>query len=260
MAQPWFPLYPTDYLADTRDLSAAAHGVYLLLLMESWIRGPLPDSPKRLRRWAADAPEKVVMMVLQRHWILKSDGWVNNRLEIERDKARAFSERQKANIIKRWSIPRYDSGITRAIPEPYQDDTRAPDPQPQPQEDLRSPPDSASDKSEATSVGVITAPKGRADPCPYQAIADLWNETCGAAGLPRCEKLTETRRRHVKARWCNGLGELPGWGKFFRYILESDFLAGRAPTRGRAPFRASFDWVVKPENYAKIYEGRYHAD
>jgi hypothetical protein len=89
----------------------------------------------------------------------------------------------------------------------------------------------------------------------------LWNETCGAAGLPRCEKLTEARKGHMRARWGNGLGELPGWKRFFEYILESDFLTGQTPTiKGRPPFRASLDWVVRPENYAKIYEGRYHAD
>jgi len=86
MSHPWFPFYVSDYIASTRHLDAGEHGVYLLLLMESWIRGPLPNDLSRLCRMAADAPEKDVLFILDEFWKLTENGWINNRLERERAK------------------------------------------------------------------------------------------------------------------------------------------------------------------------------
>lgn len=52
---PTLPLFTDAYLADTRHLTAAQHGAYLLLLMMAW-RMPdclLPDDDAKLSAWAA---------------------------------------------------------------------------------------------------------------------------------------------------------------------------------------------------------------
>jgi len=46
------PLYVGDYLRDTRRLTAAEHGAYLLLIMEYWISGALPNDDRQLARIA----------------------------------------------------------------------------------------------------------------------------------------------------------------------------------------------------------------
>lgn len=50
-ALPYMPLFVADYLADTRHLTPAQHGAYLLLIFNYWQRGePLPNDDARLAR------------------------------------------------------------------------------------------------------------------------------------------------------------------------------------------------------------------
>lgn len=52
---PALPLWTDAYLADTRELTAAQHGAYFLLLMTAWRtkENALPDDDDKLARWAA---------------------------------------------------------------------------------------------------------------------------------------------------------------------------------------------------------------
>lgn len=55
---PYMQLWPTDYLADTRHLTAEQHGAYMLLIMEAWLRPTcsLPDDDALLSRLCCMTP------------------------------------------------------------------------------------------------------------------------------------------------------------------------------------------------------------
>lgn len=95
-------------------------------------------------------------------------------------------------------------------------------------------------------------------PCPYEAIRDLYHETLPE--LRQCRSLTETRKGYLRQRWNDWPGpDLDRWRKYFSYIRESDFLMGRkGGSDGRPPFDCDLEWLTRPNNTAKIREGKYH--
>jgi hypothetical protein len=51
---------------------------------------------------------------------------------------------------------------------------------------------------------------------------------------------------------------LDWWRSFFGYIGKSKFLTGRSEGKRDNPFKADLEWIIRPSNFAKIVEGKYH--
>jgi uncharacterized protein YdaU (DUF1376 family) len=100
MALQWFPMYHGDYLRDTVDLSPSEHGIYLLLLMNFFQRGPLQDDLNRLCRIAANGQPEEVRTILERYWVRTDAGWINERMAEERAKSLELQEK-RAEIGRR---------------------------------------------------------------------------------------------------------------------------------------------------------------
>ena len=93
---------------------------------------------------------------------------------------------------------------------------------------------------------------------PVQQIVELYHQLLPM--LPPVRKLTKQREGYIKQRWREGdLPDLEVWEKYFGYVSQSKFLTGGIEGRdGKPPFRADLEWITKPANYAKIFEGKYH--
>jgi hypothetical protein len=91
--------------------------------------------------------------------------------------------------------------------------------------------------------------------CPHKEIRDLYNQTLGDT-LPQIKITTTTFDKMLRTRWRESKDRqtLDWWTKYFNYIRESDFLMGRTDN----DFMASFEWVIRPTNMAKIINGNYH--
>ncbi len=103
----WFPLYPADFLTSrkVRKMGAEDVGIFFLLLCEQFLGGPLPNDEGELCDMGRAAwPE--VQRVLQAHFVLTDEGWINTRLWEESEKAHskieARSRAGKAGAAARW--------------------------------------------------------------------------------------------------------------------------------------------------------------
>lgn len=104
-------------------------------------------------------------------------------------------------------------------------------------------------KNDTSNTGQESAPEQEDSFTPV-AIKNLWNSSCPS--LPALSDVTASRFRAARAR--SG-GKLKSLQAAFDKMEASDFVAGRSD---RGPSRwASFDWLMKPDNWTKVIEGRY---
>lgn len=85
---------------------------------------------------------------------------------------------------------------------------------------------------------------------PYDSIRDAYNEIC--ASFPRCTAINESRKKAIRARFNAGY-TLDDFRQLFHKAENSSFLRGRNDRN----WSATFDWLVKDSNMAKVLEGNY---
>lgn len=83
----------------------------------------------------------------------------------------------------------------------------------------------------------------------YQQIADLYNETC--VSFPRLTKLSDSRKKAIRARLKQY--SVDDFRRLFEMAEGSSFLKGENDRN----WSATFDWMVKDANMAKILDGNY---
>lgn len=101
--------------------------------------------------------------------------------------------------------------------------------------------------------------------CPQKKIQALYHEYLPE--LPRVKVWEGAREDNLRARWrerwdsgkyTNTAEGLEYWGRLFKHIHDKcPWLTGKITGRDNRPFFASLSWIVCPENFAKIIEGRY---
>ena len=88
------------------------------------------------------------------------------------------------------------------------------------------------------------------DRFPYKEITDLYNQIC--TELPSCVKLSESRKKAIRARLSSGY-TVEDFKTLFQKTKESSFLTGG----NNRNWIAGFDWLIKDGNMAKVLEGTY---
>jgi len=83
----------------------------------------------------------------------------------------------------------------------------------------------------------------------YQRIAAMYNDTC--VSFPKLKSLSDARKKTIKARLNTYTYE--DFQTLFTKAEASDFLKGK----NNRDWQASFDWLIKDANMAKVLDGNY---
>lgn len=86
-------------------------------------------------------------------------------------------------------------------------------------------------------------------PSPYQTIGELYNKTC--LSYPKIKCLSENRKKTLRARL--NTYTISDFETLFQKAESSSFLKGK---NGR-DWQATFDWLIKDSNMAKVLDGNY---
>jgi uncharacterized protein YdaU (DUF1376 family) len=104
--------------------------------------------------------------------------------------------------------------------------------------------------------------------CDHKTIVELYHQHLPT--LRRVEVWNDTRKGYLKQRWREVAVDLAKtdtvtsevmlnwWADFFQHIGKSKFLTGKVNSRDGRAFVADLEWIIKPTNFAKIIEGKYH--
>ena len=119
-----------------------------------------------------------------------------------------------------------------------------------------------------TEAECISPPVGELPSCNHQEVINLYHKHLPT--LRRVEVWNETRKGYLRQRWREVADELSktktvessdilGWfAEFFDHIGTSKFLMGKVNSKDGRSFYADLEWILKPSNFAKIVEGKYH--
>lgn len=243
MSLPYFPMYPTDFEADTSHLTLAEDGAYNRLLRLMWMTPgcSLPDDDAwvlRRMRCHGDAECAVVTGIISEFFERKGGRIVNARLAKEYQKTDlAHKKRVSAGSKggKAKALKANDSTPSKARAMPKQ-----PEPEPEPYKGID------------TSVSIVRSP----DPVPANDVSEAvsaYNETASQAGWPQVQRLNPQRSKQLKSR-LKEVGGIDGFRDALAKASASDFLTGRTSN----PWTGfGFDWLTKPANFTKLMEGNY---
>jgi len=104
--------------------------------------------------------------------------------------------------------------------------------------------------------------------CEHQSVIDMYHKYLPT--LRKVEVWNTARQGYLRQRWREVAIELSKekdivaddiltwFGDFFQHIGTSKFLTGKVNSKDGRAFTADLEWILKPSNFAKIVEGKYH--
>jgi len=137
------------------------------------------------------------------------------------------------------------------------------------QDDL---PETETERETKKETEIISPPTGEPESkipdCKHTEVISLYHQHLPT--LRKVEVWNAARQGYLRQRWREVAEELSKsteidssdvlgwWGDFFQHVGKSKFLTGRVNSKDGRAFTADLEWILKPSNFAKIVEGKYH--
>lgn len=164
----FMPLYIGDYLAGTSRLTTELHGAYLLLIMDYWMNGPLPDDDDLLASITKMTPDawSIARAKLEKYFSIAGGCWKQKR--IEEELAAATEKKRKAREkAKKAAAARWDDAPSNATSNASGELEDCPSPSPSPSKSIK-------DKD-------LVPPKGGTEDYPPE-FEEVWKQYPKRAG------------------------------------------------------------------------------
>jgi uncharacterized protein YdaU (DUF1376 family) len=110
------PFFFGDFLAATATWDGEEQSLYMLLLAYQWSSGPLPSDPARIAKMCRYERKRfdVLWGTVSAKFALTAKGWINDRLELHRERAKEISNKRAAAGAKGGSVPKQKTGSVSA--------------------------------------------------------------------------------------------------------------------------------------------------
>jgi uncharacterized protein YdaU (DUF1376 family) len=246
-----------DYKSHTHHLSPLEDLAYRRLLDHYYLHEAPIKQRDIARQIGLREYEQEVLTVLDEFFLSTEKGFINPRADEEIAKYRKFSEDGKKGAAKRW----HKDGNGEAISPPNATPIATNNQEPITNNQLKT---------------YICSPDGEPEPakklpgCDHKAVIELYHQNLPT--MRRVEVWNETRAGYLRQRWREVAAELAQekditaddvlnwWAEFFLSVGKSRFLTGKVNSKDGRAFVADLEWILKPSNFAKIVEGKYHGN
>jgi len=252
-----------DFIKATSRLSDSQTMAYLRLL---WMyydsEKPLKPDVKVLA-FQIGASQEDTELLLESYFVLCDSGWHQKRCDIEISEYRELLNK-KSNAGKASAEQRKNrrlTGVEQVLNTSSTDEQLTNNQEPITNNQINT---------------YICPPDGELEPskklpgCDHKAVIELYHQNLPT--MRRVEVWNETRAGYLRQRWrevaaelaqeknITALDVLAWWGEFFKSVGKSRFLTGRVNSKDGRAFVADLEWILKPSNFAKIVEGKYHGN
>jgi uncharacterized protein YdaU (DUF1376 family) len=250
----YFNFHIGDYKSHTSHLTLMEDLAYRRLLDFYYLHENPIKQRDIARQIGMRDHEQDVLTVLNEFFLSTDQGFVSPRADKEIAKFKEFSEAGKRGAAKRWGGDREVNSPPNATPiatnnhKPITINHK-------PDISLCPPDGELSDGNKLPG-------------CDHKAVIALYHQNLPT--LRKVEVWNETRKGYLRQRWrevaaelaeqkpITGQDVLTWWAEFFSHVGTSKFLTGRVNDKSGRSFVADLEWILKPSNFAKIVEGKYH--
>lgn len=245
-----------DYKSHTEHLSEMEDLAYRRLLDWYYLHEkPIPlDSKETARQIRMRTHNDCIAVVLREYFERTEDGWIHHRANAEILKAGDKSQKASASAKIRWHK---NSDADALQPQSESNATQNTEHITQNTIDIYL----SDDKPESAK---------KLPDCEHKGVIELYHQWLPT--LRKVEVWNATRQGYLRQRWREVAEELAQdkqietahvlnwWGEFFQHIGKSKFLTGKVNSKDGRAFTADLEWILKPSNFAKIVEGKYHGN